>query len=376
MKDFFRGKKVLVTGHTGFKGAWLTQILLQWEAEVTGISLLPETSPNLFGLLGIENKINNHFFDIRSHEAVFATIKKEKPEIVFHLAAQPLVRDSYDDPLKTYSTNVMGTANVMQAIKEFGGIKAAVMITTDKVYKNKEWVYPYRECDPLGGYDPYSASKAAADIVVDSYIQSFFNPRDFGDKHQTLVAVTRAGNVIGGGDWARDRLVPDLMRAVYEKKEKLVIRSPRAIRPWEHVLEPLSGYMMLAQRLYQGEKDFSGAWNFGPNDESFIAVEDLISNSLQVLGRGEYESQPDNSKHEANLLKLDPSKAKCLLGWQPQFNIDQNIRTTMEWYKHFYEQAGDMADFTNRQIDAFFRTEAGKVTSAASIRQEQPLESK
>lgn len=356
MDDFFREKKVLITGHTGFKGSWLTQILLRFGADVVGVSLVPEDKNGLFSILGLEGKIKNYFSDIRDFDDLKRIISSERPEIVFHLAAQALVRESYDDPLMTYSTNVLGTANVMQALHEIGCARSVVVITTDKVYKNLEWIYPYRENDALGGYDPYSASKAAADIVTQSYIQSFFNPEAFGKKHQTLVAVARAGNVIGGGDWGKHRLVPDIMRSIMEKGEKLIMRNPHAIRPWEHVLEPLSGYLTLSQRLYERKTVFSDTWNFGPNDESFVEVEAVVRQILTHLGKGEYEVQEDYSKHEANILKLDTTKAKSLLGWRPRLDFNENIEFTAAWYKNFYQKKEDPILFTNRQVDLFFES--------------------
>lgn len=355
-KDFFRGKKILITGHTGFKGSWLTQILLGWEARVSGISLLPETNPSLFNILKTKGKINNYFYDIRSYHAISEVMKIEKPEIIFHLAAQPIVRNSYNDPLRTFTTNTIGTANVMQSIKEIGGVKSAVIITTDKVYENKEWIYPYRESDPLGGYDPYSASKAAADIIVNSYIQSFFNVNDFEKKHETLVAITRAGNVIGGGDWAPYRLVPDIMRSVYKNDGQIEIRSPEAVRPWEHVLEPLSGYLLLSKKLYEGKKELSGAWNFGPDDESFVTVGKLVKEVINILGKGKVDIKldSDSQKHEAGLLTLDTSKAKNYLGWKPRFSFSENLRYTAEWYRNYYEKLSDPVEFTNGQIREFF----------------------
>jgi len=352
--NFFQNKKILITGHTGFKGAWLTQILLNWGAKITGISLAPNTTPNLFTALKIEDQILNHFVDIRNYEKIKKVISTEKPDIVFHLAAQPLVRDSYDDPLYTYETNVIGTANVLQTIKKVASVKAALIITTDKVYENKEWIYPYREIDKLGGYDPYSASKAAADIVSQSYIKSFFNPEKYGKDHHTLVAIARAGNVIGGGDWSKDRLIPDIVRAIYEEKREIVLRNPQSIRPWEHVLESLMGYLILARHLFDGKKEFSQAWNFGPNDESFITVEEITQQAVQICQQGKYKIQSDQSKHEAHFLKLDASKAKSLLDWQPQLPIKEALEWTFQWYKTYYTKADQIEDFTKEQINKFF----------------------
>jgi len=354
MKEFFKGKKILITGNTGFKGSWLSQILLEFGAEVIGVSLLPNTNPSLFNALGLDKKMKTYYCDVRNFDALQEIVKGEQPEAVFHLAAQAIVRDSYDDPLKTFSVNTLGTANVLQAVRDVGCVKSAVIITTDKVYKNNEWIYPYRETDALGGYDPYSASKAAADIIANSYIQSFFNVNDFGQKHNTLVAIARAGNVIGGGDWSRYRLVPDIIRAIYDKKEDVVLRNPQSIRPWQHVFEPLSGYLKLAQRLYERNVTLVGAWNFGPHQESFVSVEELVKNAVDILGCGNYRIEADTTKHEDNLLTLDISKADLLLKWRPKINFNQSIKMTFDWYKSYYENSGGITDFTNKQIELYF----------------------
>ncbi|HMO77678.1 MAG TPA: CDP-glucose 4,6-dehydratase [Candidatus Paceibacterota bacterium] len=354
MNHFYSGKKVLITGHTGFKGAWLTQVLLGWGAEVVGVSLAPSTTPNLFTLLGHQHQITNYYCDIRDTADVLKIIDSNKPEILFHLAAQPLVRRSYEDPLLTISTNATGTASVLDAIKQAGTVKSVVVITTDKVYKDQDWVYPYREIDMLGGYDPYSASKAAADIITQSYIQSFFNPKDYGVTHNTLVAIARAGNVIGGGDWAKDRLIPDIMRAVYEKNIPVLLRYPKAIRPWEHVLESLSGYLMLAQRIYLGQKNLVGAWNFGPLSESFVSVESVTKTILSNLRRGSVIIDPNPNAHETNLLRLDISKVSTQLGWSPTLNYKETIDYTASWYKEYYENR-DVSVITKEQINTFFK---------------------
>lgn len=355
MNEFYRNKKVLITGHTGFKGSWLTQILLTWGADVVGVSLEPNTAPSLFDVLGIEKKIKNYFIDVRNFEEIKKIFEVEKPEIVFHLAAQPIVRVSYDNPLKTISTNTLGTTHVLEAVREIGCVKSAVIITTDKVYEDKNWVYPYRENDSLGGYDPYSASKAAADIVAHSYLKSFFNPEDFKTKHTTLIAIARAGNVIGGGDWAPYRLVPDVIRSIYEKKEAVEIRSPHAVRPWEHVLEPLSGYLRLGKNLYEEDITMCSAFNFGPNDESFMSVEELVKRAISILGKGTLNIKPDDTKHETNILKLDVTRAKTILKWQPSLNFEENLKYTFDWYKNYYEKSEDVVVFTNNQINTFFR---------------------
>lgn len=351
LEKFFKGKKVLVTGHTGFKGSWLTEILTLWGAQVSGLALEPETNPNLFDILGLKEKIHHHIADIRNAENVEKVFSLEKPEIVIHLAAQAIVKKSYEVPLYTVSTNTLGTTHILEAIRKTDSIKSAVLITTDKVYRNNEWVYPYRETDELGGKDIYSASKAAADIIIASYIKSFFSPAEKSQKK--LVATARAGNVIGGGDWSDFRLIPDLIRSVFEKKEELVIRNPKAIRPWEHVLEPLSGYLLLAKELYEGKSEFATPWNFGPNDESFIDAESLVKRGLDFLGRGSYRKESDISNQESTLLKLDISKAKSVLRWSPRLNLSENLKFTFEWYKKFYEK-GDIVGFTELQIKDFF----------------------
>ena len=355
MKKFYNNKKVLVTGHTGFKGAWLTQILVNWGAHVVGVSLPPSTVPNLFSILDIEKKVSNYFLDIRDLEELKKVFEKEKPEIVFHLAAQPIVRISYEDPVGTISTNVLGTAHVLEAIKCTPSVQSAVIITTDKVYENKEWHHAYRENDPLGGYDPYSSSKAAADIITSSYMQSFFNPKDFEKTHNTLIAIARAGNVIGGGDWAEYRLIPDVIKAVYHDNTHVEIRNPDAVRPWQHVLEPLSGYMMLGKELYEKKTMFSGVWNFGPNNESFVSVRDLAEGAKKILGKGEYVISPDTKKHEAALLKLDVNKAIALLDWKPVLNFEETLDFTFSWYKNYYEKNENVVEFTNKQINTFFK---------------------
>lgn len=355
MKNFFKGKKILVTGHTGFKGAWLSQILLESGSDVVGVSLPAETDPSLFSILGLERRMKTYYQDIRDFNAMKKIFEAEKPEIVFHLAAQALVRSSYDDPLKTFSTNVQGTANILQAIKETGGVRSAVIITTDKVYNNNGLPNPYRETDPLGGYDPYSSSKAAADIVTSSYIQSFFNAADFGEKHDTLVAIARAGNVIGGGDWADDRLVPDIVRAIYDKKEEIVLRNPKAVRPWQHVLAPLHGYLMLAHELYEKNTDSVGAWNFGPHPDESITVEEVVKEAIKILGAGSHRVEADTTKHEASLLTLDISKAKSELKWEPKIDFEASVKMTFDWYKEYHENRDKIVEFTNKQIAEYFK---------------------
>ncbi len=353
IQRFFHNKKVLITGHTGFKGSWLAKILLNWGTDVMGISLKPTTKPNLFAVLDIEDKIKNYFCDIRNFKNIKKVIVKEKPEIIFHLAAQPLVRDSYDDPLYTFETNIIGTANILQAVKETDSVKSAVMVTTDKVYEEKEKISRYKEDDKLGGYDPYSSSKAGAEMVINSYVKSFFNPKDYDKKHKTLVASVRSGNVIGGGDWLKDRIMPDIIRSIFEKKEKLILRNPDSIRPWQHVLEPLYGYMLLAKKLYKGEKGFSGAWNFGPNDKNYLTVGELTKKVIRILKQGVYTIKRDLTKHEAVWLKLNIDKTKNILKWRPILNINEILKLTLDWYKGFYDRK-NVVNLTDKQIEFFF----------------------
>lgn len=350
--DFYRNKKVLVTGHTGFKGVWLSQVLLSWGADVVGLALPPHTKPDLFHALRHQEKIKNYFVDIRDFERVKEVFSQEKPEIVFHLAAQALVRESYDDALTTFSTNVMGTANILHAVKETPSVRAAVIVTTDKVYENHEQKHFYRETDPLGGYDPYSASKAAADIVANSYVRSFFSPESGGNN--VFVAIARSGNVVGGGDWANERLIPDIVCAVYEGNQIVTLRNPLSIRPWQHVLEPNWGYLKLAKGLYEGQKELIGPWNFGPEKSDIIDVETVTRKCLTLLGKGKCEIKPELSKYEAGILQLDIEKAKKILNWNPRFHIDEALELTMEWYKTYYESRKDIEALTDRQIELFF----------------------
>lgn len=356
MVDFkkkFKGRKILITGHTGFKGSWLSRMLLNWGARVCGIGLPPHTDPNLFEAIKIKREIKNYFVDIRDFSKIKSVIAKEKPEIVFHLAAQPIVRESYANPLYTLDTNILGTANVLQAVKEAGGIKSVIIVTTDKVYKNNETGRPFREDDKLGGHDPYSASKAAVEILVDSYSKSFFNPADYGKKHETLISSARAGNVIGGGDWNKDRLVPDLVKGVFQG-ERFMIRNPDAVRPWQHVLEALCGYTLLATKLHEGRREFSGGWNFGPSCKNFLNVREFVELATGILGRGDYTimKTPDNN-HEDKLLTLNSAKARKNLGWKQRLNLDKTLALTFEWYKNFYDRE-DVGRITDKQIESFF----------------------
>lgn len=334
--NFYKGKRILVTGHTGFKGSWLCIWLHKLGAEVIGVAKDPFTERDNFMLSGIGNKIKADIrADIRNGEKMKKIFIKYQPEIVFHLAAQPLVRLSYDIPVETYETNVMGTINIMEAIRSTDSVKVGVMITTDKCYENKEHIWGYRENEPMGGYDPYSSSKGAAEIAISSWRRSFFNPADYGDKHHVSLASVRAGNVIGGGDWALDRIIPDCIKAI-EVGEPILIRNKNAVRPWQHVLEPLSGYMLLARKMWEEPTKYSEGWNFGPRAESISTVWDVASKIIASYGKGELKDMSNpNAVHEANLLMLDISKAKFKLGWEPRMNIDQCVTLVADWYKRY-----------------------------------------
>jgi len=331
----YKNKTVLVTGHTGFKGSWLAYWLKQMGANVIGYSLEAPTNPNHIELLNLD--ITSIIGDIRDLNKLNATFKEYKPDIVFHLAAQPLVRLSYENPIETYETNVIGTLKVFEACKK-ANVKAIVNITSDKAYENKEWIWGYRENDPMGGYDPYSSSKGCADILVNSYRNSYFNLNDYNKTHNTLLASCRAGNVIGGGDWAQDRLMTDIILSVSQDK-KVSIRNPHATRPWQHVLEPLSGYLNIGQKLLEERVDFADAWNFGPSDEGSISVEEVVKNVKIHWDKIDYEINRDPSQlHEANLLKLDCSKAHIFLKWKDVWDSNTTFEKTVNWYKSYYEE--------------------------------------
>ena len=334
--NFYKGKKVLITGHTGFKGSWLSIWFQELGAEVVGVGLAPYSEKDNFVLSGIgkRNKADIRA-DIRDGEKMKQIFAEYQPEIVFHLAAQPLVRLSYEQPVETYQTNVMGTINIMEAIHATKSVKVGVMITTDKCYDNKEQLKGYVETDPFGGYDPYSSSKGACEIAIQSWRRSFFNPEDYGKKHTVSIASVRAGNVIGGGDWAKDRIIPDCIRAL-ETTKVIDIRSPKAVRPWEHVLEPLSGYMLLAQKMWEKPTEYCEGWNFGPEAESVLTVWEVASAIIESFGFGELKDVSDpNAFHEANLLMLNIEKAKIRLGWKPRLNAKECAVLTSDWYKRY-----------------------------------------
>lgn len=332
-KDFWKDKRVFLTGHTGFKGTWLLQCLLKLGADVTGYSLLPNTSPSLFDEINpfIKNDYTSLIGDICNRGSLKSALNDSKPNIIFHLAAQPLVRESYLKPIETWMVNVMGTLFTLEEIRNIGQNCTIIIITTDKVYKNKEWGYGYRENDELGGHDPYSSSKASTELLVNSWRKSFCN-----NEFSCGVATARAGNVIGGGDWAKDRLIPDIVRGL-SKKEKIIIRSPYSRRPWQHVLEPIFGYILLAENLFNNPKSFSDAFNFGPNNESNATVKD-ITKEISKIWEGDFAVEQNSSKlHEANLLNLQIDKSYQYLSWKPLWNFKKAIYKTISWYQSYYE---------------------------------------
>ncbi|HOS40464.1 MAG TPA: CDP-glucose 4,6-dehydratase [Spirochaetota bacterium] len=351
-KDFWRDKKVFVTGHTGFKGSWLCLWLASMGARVTGYALAPPTNPSMFVLCGVDEKIERSVVaDLRDRESLAEALGASGADIVFHLAAQPLVRESYKDPVGTYDVNVMGTVNLLEAVRLSRGVRAVVLITTDKCYENHEWVWGYRENEPLGGYDPYSNSKACCELVASSYRDSFFNAKEYA-RHRVALATVRAGNVIGGGDWADDRLVPDCVRS-FLRGETVVLRYPRAIRPWQHVIEPLAGYLEIAQRLHHDGSLFAEAWNFGPNDDDAKPVEWIVKRMCASWGDGAtYAIDTGAHPHEASYLKLDCSKAKTRLGWRPRWSIGRAIDAVIEWTRE-YQRGGDLSRFTISQIEEY-----------------------
>ena len=331
---FWKGKRVFITGHTGFKGSWLSLWLQQMGAEVKGFSLTPPTNPSLFVEAKVAQQMQSEIGDIRDFSKLSESIRTFNPDILLHLAAQPLVRLSYKEPIETYSTNVMGTVNVLEASRYASHLKAIVVITTDKCYENREWEWGYRENEPMGGHDPYSNSKGCAELVVSAYQRSFFHTPD-----TAAVASARAGNVIGGGDWAEDRLIPDILRA-FEKQQSVIIRNPLSTRPWQHVLEPLSGYLVLAQRLWQDGKSFAEGWNFGPKDDDCQPVQWILDKMVHFWGDGaHYEIDKSEQPHEANFLKLDCSKAAMRLKWHPKWRLQQTLEQIVHWHRAWLEGA-------------------------------------
>lgn len=348
---FWQDKRVLLTGHTGFKGGWLSLWLQSMGARVTGYALAPPTNPSLFEIADVGKGMTSIIGDIRDLDKLRAVFSEHKPEIVIHMAAQPLVRYSYVEPVETYSTNVMGTVNLLEAVRSTDSVKAVVNVTSDKCYENREWIWSYRENEAMGGYDPYSNSKGCAELVTAAYRNSYFHPEKYNE-HGVAIASGRAGNVIGGGDWADDRLIPDIMRAITDGRP-VNIRNPHAIRPWQHVLEPLTGYLVLAQKLYEEGAAFAEGWNFGPNDEDAKPVQWIVEKLTKAWGEGaSWALDGGNHPHEAHYLKLDCSKAKARLDWHPRWHLDEALAAIIDWQRA-YRDGTDMRDVTIRQINAY-----------------------
>ena len=349
--DFWNGKRVFLTGHTGFKGSWLSLWLQIMGADVCGFALKPPTEPSLFEAAHVEQGMTSVIGDVTDLPSLQQAIAQHQPDIVLHMAAQPLVRYSYKNPVETYATNVMGTVNLLEAVRHTPSVRTVVIITSDKCYENKEWVWGYREDEPMGGHDPYSNSKGCAELVTAAYRSSFFSPETY-DSHGVGVASGRAGNVIGGGDWALDRLIPDMVRA-FHAEESVLIRNPHAIRPWQHVLEPLGGYLVLAEKLWTGGTQYVGGWNFGPNDDDAKPVSWIVERLIQLWGEGaSWTLDEGPHPHEASYLKLDCSKAKSLLKWSPQLTLAEALEWLVEFYKGYYQQ-DDVRAIAERQIHQY-----------------------
>jgi len=349
--DFYSGKKVMITGHTGFKGTWLSLWLKHLGADVSGYALQPPTSPSIFDLCHTARGMTSIYGDVRDFRHLHSAILEVQPEIIFHMAAQSLVRRSYKDPVETYSTNIMGTVHLLEAVRQSSSVKAVIIVSSDKCYENKEWVWGYRENDILGGDDPYSSSKGCCELITTAYKRSYFNPAAYKD-HGLALASVRAGNVIGGGDWAEDRLIPDCIRKL-QQKEPIIIRSPAAVRPWQHVLEPLNGYLLLGRELYLKGELFDGAWNFGPDYDDARPVSWIVSSLIKLWGNeAAWEEDKNPHPHEANYLKLDSSKARSVLGWKPQWRLKEALDKTTAWYKSYFNQE-DVLDITLEQISAY-----------------------
>ncbi|MDB5121021.1 MAG: CDP-glucose 4,6-dehydratase [Sphingobacteriales bacterium] len=349
LKQTYKGKKVFLTGHTGFKGAWLLKTLHLLGAEVKGYALAPQHKDDLFNLINGDQICDSVIADLRDRSALTKAVLEFQPDFIFHLAAQPLVRLSYEFPSETFEVNAIGTANLLDAVRLLEKQCSNVLITTDKVYYNNEWEYPYRENDRLGGYDPYSASKACAELVIDSYRNSFFNKSKY-ENHKKGIAVGRAGNVIGGGDWSKDRLIPDIAKALVTNKQ-ILIRNPKSVRPWQHVLEPVIAYLILGANLSSEPHRFSQAYNFGPYGTDALPVSEMLKLALACWGSGTFKIEQDpNQPHEAGLLKLDISKSITELGWKPKMNANAAVEMTIDWYKQFSDNQKSINQFTEQQI--------------------------
>jgi CDP-glucose 4,6-dehydratase len=344
---FYQGKKIFITGHTGFKGCWLSLFLEKLGAEITGYALKPiDYRGNLFNLISLDKNIHSIIADIRNYQSLKKAITDAKPDIIFHLAAQAIVRDSYQDPLNNYDTNIMGTVNLLDIAKDVSSVKAVINITTDKCYENNQCDRPYHENDQLGGYDPYSTSKACSELINSSYRKSFYQPKNIG------LASARAGNVIGGGDFAKDRIIPDLIEAI-SKKESAIIRNPLSIRPWQYVLDVLNGYLILGQKLYQDPEKYSEAFNFSPKENTAITVKEIADAFIEIIGYGSYQiNQDKNNVYEAQTLKLDSSKAADKLRWTTKYDINDIIKNTGFWYKGFLQDS-DIKSLCDKQLKEF-----------------------
>ncbi len=345
-ESFFRDSKIVITGHNGFKGTWLSKILSMCGANVFGFSKKNTDKLNHFQLLNMKN-VKNFYGDIRNFKSINHFLKKIEPDFVFHLAAQPLVSQSINNPVETFTTNIIGSMNLLESIRSINSIKSLVYITSDKCYENNEWVWGYRENDILGGKDPYSSSKASAELILSSYMRTFFDLSNIG------VGSARAGNVIGGGDWSKDRLIPDCIKALNNNK-KIIIRSPKSTRPWQHVLEPLSGYLLLSRNLYSNSKQYSGSWNFGPNTNNVKSVKEIVKMVIKANNFGKYEIKKNKlAQKEANILQLNCDKSKSYLKWKPKWNIDKTIKETVIWYKDIYNKK-NIDNTTTKQIIDYF----------------------
>jgi len=349
-----RGKTVLITGHTGFIGSWLSLWLHLLGVKVIGFSLEPPTNPSMFEVVELSKYVVHNIGDVKDSNHFTECLIHHKPEVVFHLAAQPLVMTSYQNPVETFRTNIMGVVNVLEGIRNTNSVRACVIMTSDKCYRNDEKTDAYKENDPMGGHDPYSGSKGAAELVTSAYRNSFFNPNDI-EKHKVSIATIRAGNVIGGGDWARDRIVPDCIHSLMSK-QSVALRHPKAIRPWQHVLEPLSGLLCLTAKMMENLATYGEAWNFGPSHSSKVTVEELVTQVIKQWGSGNWTSDKTHSSfHESNYLMLDSSKAMNLLGWQPVYSLNEAVSETISWYKAYASATTQMNDFTITQIQKYIK---------------------
>lgn len=366
-RDFrktYEKKKVLITGHTGFKGSWLSIWLKELGADVIGYSLDPPTQPNLFDILELKDKITHITGDVRDEKHLADTFEKYQPEYVYHMAAQPLVIASYEEPKLTYETNIIGTINVLEALRKTKSVKACIIITSDKCYENKESTYGYKETDKLGGYDPYSSSKACAELVTAAYRNSYFNPDNYGKKHNVAISTVRSGNVIGGGDWSKNRIIPDCIRSLSENKT-IFVRNPQSKRPWQYILDTLSGYLLLGSLMTKDGAKFSSSWNFGPADKNIITVEEMVRQVIIQWKSGTYTKDNSINNHETAILKLDTTKAKKQLNWKPVYDIDETIKATVAWYKNYYTNETNMKkkenvyEFTKKCISDYVNSKTG-----------------